>query len=71
MNIDLAPGWQLRCPRCGKTKPYGKVGIRLGAASIGKRVGSWCTACRWFRLAIVEKVNESSGAETNSESTIS
>lgn len=56
--IDLAPGWQVRCPGCGKTKPYGSIGIRIGAASRGKRILAWCKTCRWFRWAIVERVPE-------------
>jgi hypothetical protein len=58
MLPDLAPGWQIRCPSCGKTKPYGAVGIRLGAASYGKRILAWCSQCRWFRFAIVERRQE-------------
>lgn len=54
--MDLAPGWQIRCPRCGKTTPFGKVGVRLGAASRGKRTLIWCRPCRWFRFAYVERV---------------
>ena len=26
-----APGWQIRCLKCGFTEPYGKYGIRMGA----------------------------------------
>lgn len=53
--IDLAPGWQITCPRCGRSRPYGKFGIRLGAASIGKRALAWCTQCQRFRMARVER----------------
>jgi hypothetical protein len=54
--IDPAPGWQLRCPTCGRTRPFGEVGVRIGAASVGKRILGWCTACRKLTAAIVEKV---------------
>jgi hypothetical protein len=54
--IDLAPGWQISCPHCGRTRPYGKLGIRLGAASIGRRTLAWCSKCHRLRWARVERV---------------
>lgn len=54
--IDLAPGWQIRCTKCGRTKPFGRVGIRLGAASKGKWTLAWCTQCRWLRFAAIERM---------------
>ena len=49
-----APGWRICCSRCGMSAPASDVGItRLGAASIEKYVGGWCTNCRgprWYRL---------------------
>ena len=54
--IDPAPGWQLRCPKCGRTRAFGEVGVRLGAASVGKRIPGWCTACNELTAAIVERV---------------
>jgi hypothetical protein len=56
--IDPAPGWQIRCPKCGRAKPYGEVGIRIGATSIGKRVLAWCTKCHRLRWAIVDRIPE-------------
>jgi len=57
--IDLAPGWIIRCPKCGKQKPLGETGaIRLGAASRGKRTLAWCKTCGWFRWAIIEREPE-------------
>lgn len=56
---DLAPGWQLRCPKCNWTLPYGKIGIRLGAASRGKRILARCPQCRRLRWVIVERVSTS------------
>ena len=53
--IDLAPGWQIRCPTCGKIKPYGTVGVRLWAASRGKRMLGYCLDCRRFVWAVVER----------------
>lgn len=59
--IDLAPGWQIRCPRCGRTKLLGEMKrfglfrpIRIGAFSVGKRTLAWCSNCRAVRFAIVE-----------------
>lgn len=60
--IDPAPGWQIRCPKRGRTKPYGRVGARLGAASAGKRVLALCSQCRWPRLAVVERTPAAQGA---------
>lgn len=54
--MDLAPGWQIRCPKCGKTRALGETGaIRIGAYSVGKRTLGWCTQCRWLRWAVIEK----------------
>jgi adenine-specific DNA methylase len=64
--IDLAPGWQVRCPRCGRTKPFGQIGNRFFAASRGKRILGYCTQCRRFRFAIVERTPAASGATVTS-----
>lgn len=53
--IDLAPGWQVRCPKCNKTRPFSTVGIRLWAASRGKRMLVYCRDCRRFAWAFVER----------------
>jgi hypothetical protein len=54
---DLAPGWLIRCPKCGLTKPLGETGaVRLGAASRGKRTVGFCRQCRRLRWAIIERV---------------
>ena len=37
--------WILRCPECGHIRPFTDVGIRIGAASLGKRVLARCPAC--------------------------
>lgn len=52
----LAPGWWVTCPKCTKCRPY--PGIRLGAASIGKRMLAYCTDCRKLVWAKVEKKPE-------------
>jgi len=49
-----APGWQIRCLKCGFTEPWGKYGIRLGA--FGKKYTfGFCSQCRWIRIHVVEK----------------
>lgn len=59
-QIDLAPGWTIRCPKCGLSKPYGAARwgklrpVRLMAASLGKRTLGWRRQCRALRWAIVE-----------------
>lgn len=56
---DLAPGWIIRCTKCGKWRPLGETGaIRLGAASRGKRTLAWCSQCRWLRIAAIERAPE-------------
>ncbi len=58
-----APGWEIRCTNCGKTRDAGDVGaVRIGASSKGKRTLGWCSGCKWFRfLAIEEKVESATG----------
>jgi hypothetical protein len=66
-----APGWVIRCLKCGLTEPWGKYGIRL--QDIGRKwplgfsaffqVGGggvqwtlgWCSRCRWIRCHVIEK----------------
>jgi hypothetical protein len=51
-----APGWQLRCTKCGKTRDAGEAGMtRVGAASWRKRTIGWCSNCRWVRVIAVER----------------
>ena len=49
-----APGWQLRCLTCGHTGDAASSGIvRMGAASMGKRILGRCSNCgrlRWLAL---------------------
>jgi len=54
--LDLAPGWIIKCPKCGRQKPLGETGaIRLGAASIGKKTLTWCTKCKSLRWVSIER----------------
>jgi hypothetical protein len=56
---DLAPGWIIRCTKCGQSKPLGQTGaIRLGAASRGKWTLAWCNRCGWLRIAAIERMPE-------------
>jgi predicted nucleic-acid-binding Zn-ribbon protein len=49
-----APGWRVRCLKCGYTEPWGKYGIRRLAAGRNYTIG-WCTRCRWIRFHVIEK----------------
>jgi RNase P subunit RPR2 len=49
-----APGWQIRCLKCGFTEPFGKYGIRKFAGGKSYTVG-FCTHCRWLRFYVIEK----------------
>ena len=56
MSKGYAPGWQVRCPHCGTTRPAAEVGIiRIGAASKGKRTLGWCSVCRRVRVLVIEQ----------------
>ncbi len=51
---ERAPGWQVRCRKCGWTEPWGKYGIRLAAAGRSYTIG-WCARCRWIRIHVIER----------------
>ena len=50
-----APGWILRCLRCGYTEPWGKYGIRIGAKSYGKVTVRRCVNCKRIRFHAITK----------------
>jgi len=54
-----APGWHVRCTRCGYTEPWGKYGISLGAISWKKFTFGRCESCRRFGFHAIEKRLES------------
>jgi hypothetical protein len=54
-----APGWNVRCLRCGFTEDWGKYGIRRGAFGRSYTVG-WCPRFRWIRCHVIEKAKDSS-----------
>jgi serine/threonine protein kinase len=48
--------WSCRCLTCGYIAPLHKWGgVRLGAASRGKRSVLWCPSCRWLRWMSIER----------------
>lgn len=49
-----APGWVIRCLKCGFTEPWGKYGIRIGGKGRNWILG-WCSRCRWIRCHVIEK----------------
>ncbi len=49
-----APGWNIRCLKCNFTEPYGKYGIRLGAAG-KKYTAGYCSQCRGIRFYVIER----------------
>jgi hypothetical protein len=53
-----APGWQLRCTKCGHTGDAGRAGlVRIGAWSAGKRTLGVCSKCKGLRLLAVERIS--------------
>jgi hypothetical protein len=50
-----ASGWVIRCKRCGFTEPWGKYGLRLGAASWKNCTLARCGRCRRLCCHAVEK----------------
>ncbi|MBN1516248.1 hypothetical protein JXA32_06730 [Candidatus Sumerlaeota bacterium] len=65
-----APGWQVRCTRCNKTKDAGEAGlIRIKAASVGKVTFGYCSNCQGFRWIAVERKPEA--AESPESSSVS
>lgn len=51
---ERAPGWQIRCRKCGFAEPWGKYGIRMAGAGTSDTIG-WCPKCRWLRTHAIEK----------------
>lgn len=55
-GVDWAPGWQLRCCKCGHHKAGKETGmIRLGAAGKKYTLG-YCSACDRMRWIVIERV---------------
>lgn len=67
--VDLAPGWQVRCLRCGLHVPAGQAGIiRLGAYGKSYKLG-WCWRCRWVRCFVVERSKRDRGTRPGKHQT--
>jgi len=49
-----APGWKIRCLKCGLTEPFGKYGIRKWATG-KKYTFGYCVQCRALRFYVVER----------------
>ena len=49
-----APGWDVRCLKCGFREPWGKYGIRLWAAGRKWTVGR-CKRCGKIRCHVIER----------------
>jgi hypothetical protein len=60
---SLAPGWQIRCTRCGFADSYGKHGIRLGAWSWKQYTIGRCSSCKQLGFHAIER-RPKFGAET-------
>ncbi len=52
-----APGWRIRCLKCGFTESWGKYGIRLGAVGNKYTIG-FCSHCHWLRFYVIERKKE-------------
>jgi hypothetical protein len=50
-----APGWVVRCKKCGYTRPWGKYGVRLGAASWRKWTLGRCPRCKRICCHAIER----------------
>jgi hypothetical protein len=53
-----APGWQVRCVKCGHAASAGSVGvIRIKAASLGNYTLGLCSHCKGLRLLAIERAS--------------
>ncbi len=51
-----APGWQVRCVKCGHIRDAGEAGlVRIAAWSWKKFIVDRCPNCRWFWFQAVER----------------
>lgn len=55
-DLGGSSDWQVRCPRCGRTRDAREAGVvRVFAVSRGKRILARCSQCGSLRWAIVER----------------
>lgn len=52
-----APGWIVRCMKCGFTEPWGKYGIRRGAGGDSRTFGK-CARCGKLTCQRVEMTKD-------------
>ena len=51
-----APGWQVRCTKCGRTRDASEVGVtRIGGWSWKRYTLGWCSYCHWLRFLAIER----------------
>jgi hypothetical protein len=51
-----APGWQIRCTKCGQTRDASEAGlVRIGALSWKKFTLGFCSHCHRLRFIAIEK----------------
>ena len=50
-----APGWVIRCKRCGFTEPWGKYAICRAGVAWKKCTLGWCSRCRRICCHAIEK----------------
>lgn len=57
-NIALweqrAPGWIIRCNKCGMEEPFGQYGVRRKAAGTKRNFGR-CPQCRRWSWMVITK----------------
>lgn len=54
---ERAPGWVIRCNKCGMEEPFGKYGVRRKASGTKRNWGR-CPQCRrwsWFVITRRER----------------
>jgi hypothetical protein len=50
-----APGWVVRCLKCGYTQPWGRYGVRLWGWSWKKCTLGRCPRCKRIGCHMIEK----------------
>lgn len=55
-----APGWQVRCATCSRTRKAADAGVVRIGKSAGKVSGmvGWCPDCRGVRFLVVERSSD-------------
>jgi hypothetical protein len=52
----FAPGWVVRCRKCGKVRKADEAGVlRVGSISSISYTIDWCSECRRLRWHVVER----------------